>query len=72
MRVFLIFTIALLLSCSKKIIFESGWEVSTPLKSDILKDLARRNSNLILINNDFLIEKTEVTNKDYYTFIKSI
>ena len=72
MRVFLIFTIALLLSCSKKIISESGWEVSTPLKSDILKDLARRNSNLILINNDFLIEKTEVTNKDYYTFIKSI
>ena len=72
MRVFLIFTIALLLSCSKKIISEFGWEVIAPLKSDILKDLAKRNSNLIIINNDFLIEKTEVTNKDYYTFIKSI
>lgn len=72
MRIFLILTITILLSCSKTIESTNGWEIITPIKSDKLKDIAKRNSNLILINNDFLIEKTEVTNKDYYTFIKSI
>ncbi len=72
MRILILLSITLLLSCSKEFSSLDGWEVITISKSEQLKDIEKNDSSLVLINEDFLIERTEVTNKDYYAFIISL
>jgi hypothetical protein len=71
MRILIPIITLLLISCKKEI-SSCHWTTIAPTHKEIIQIIAKSDSNLVYINQNFLIEKTEVSNKDYYDFLLSI